>query len=220
MPRNFSDNTPFGSKIVDNINSQVSPIFSTKPIAKYSSGARVTLRINNQLIGFAFSINWKIETQQEEIYTIDDYLPYEMAPNRISVEGTIGAFHIPGRGPSAELFQSNILSFLTHRYIVIEVRDSQSNDLLFYAPKAVITTRSESINAENLGKMTLGFKAIGWQDEKEPKLQPTQQQTEARAATSAEEAELDILFGERTGWGPGDFGNQGGGFGSGFSNLA
>lgn len=218
MARGFSDNTPFGSKIVDNINSQVSPIFSTKPLAKYSSGARAIIRINNQLVGFAFSISWNIKTTHEEIYTVDDYLPYEIAPTRITVDGTIGAFHVPGRGPSAELFQSNILSYLTNRYIVIEVRDSTTNDLLFYAPKAVITSRSENVNADNLSKMTLSFKAIGWQDEKEPKLQPTKAELDAQNERDEVEESLGADLGPSSGW-TGDFGNQGGSGGGGIGGL-
>ncbi len=160
---------PFGSpNLVENLSSNLSGIFSTKPLGKYFTGARCILKINGQLAGFAFGIQWKIETSQDEINTIDNYFPYEFAPKRCSVEGTISGFHIPGKGASASLMQSNALSFLFHKYITIEVRDSQTDNLLFLTKKAVITSRSEDVKVESIGTVTLNFKAIGWMDEKDP----------------------------------------------------
>jgi hypothetical protein len=168
---------PFNQKLFDNISSQVSPIFSSKPLAKYNTGARAILKINNQLIGFAFSISWRINTQYDELFTIDDYMPHELVPNKVTVEGTLGTFHIPGKGASAEMQQSNVLSFLTHRYISIEVRDSQTNDLLFQTNKAMIVSRAEDIKADDIGRVSLHWKAIGWQDEKLPANQKKPGQT-------------------------------------------
>jgi hypothetical protein len=154
--------------IGENALSQVSGIVSTKPQAKYTSGARTTLKINNKLAGFAFSVSWKITTESTEIRTIDDYFPYELVPNRIMVEGTIGAFHIPGQSVTQEFIQANALSFLFHKYITIEVRDSATDQVLFKTNNAVITSRSEDLTAEQLGKIQLTWRAIGWQDELSP----------------------------------------------------
>lgn len=153
----------------ENILSQTAGIISTKSSAKYTSGARTVLKINNKLVGFAFNISWSERTEVIENKTIDDYLPYELIPNRITVEGTIGAFHIPGQGPTTNYIQPNVLSFLFHKYITIEVRDSATNELLFYTNKAMITSREEDLSAEQLGRMQLRWKAIGWKDELEPK---------------------------------------------------
>jgi hypothetical protein len=151
-----------------NLAENLAGIFSTKPLGKYFTGARCIIRINGALAGFAFGIQWKIETSQDEINTIDDYFPYEYAPKRCRVEGTISCFHIPGRGATAEDIQPTALSFLFQRYITIEVRDSQTDNLLFMTTKAVITSRVEDVRAENLATASLSFKAIGWLDEKKP----------------------------------------------------
>jgi len=156
-----------GERVLDNVLSQAAGIVSTKPTAKYVSGARCVLRINGRLIGFAFGISWKIHTTFTEVNTIDDYLPYELVPQRIQVEGTISALHIPGQGPSAEFMQANLLSFLFHKYIQIEVRDSTTNALLFFTDRAVIVSRHEDIRVDQLANLTLSWKAIGWKDEKE-----------------------------------------------------
>jgi len=155
--------------LVNNIVEQFGGIFSIKPMAKYLSGARCTLRMNGKIIGFAFSIQWNIATDATEINTIDDYMPYELAPSRITVSGSISGFRIPGSGPGQQLLQTDSLNFLYQRYIEIEVRDSQTNNLIFITRRALITSRSESIKTNSLAEMTLNFKAIGFADERPPK---------------------------------------------------
>lgn len=143
-------------------------VLTTQPTAKYASGARCIIRINGKPLAFAFQVSWKIETAQTEIRTIDDYLPYEFAPKLISVEGSLSGWHIPGEGASAMLLQSDALSFLFHRYIQIEVRDSATDALLFFTNKAVIVSRSEDFKTGSLANVTLSWKAIGWKDERNP----------------------------------------------------
>ena len=140
-------------------------IVSPRQIVKYAGGARTILKVNGQIVGFAFSVSWNINTDHREIRTIDEFFPADTAPNFISVSGTIGGFHIPGYGPSAKEFQANMKSFLNHKYIEIEVRDTQTDELLFYTQRAYITNRSQAINAGELSKMTLSFKSIGWYDD-------------------------------------------------------
>jgi hypothetical protein len=156
------------SKLTKNVASNLD-IFTVKPMAKYLSGARCVLRVNGKIIGFAFAISWDIKTSVTEINTIDDYMPYELAPQRIEVTGAISGFRIPGSGPSIMLIQTDIESFLHQRYIDIEVRDSQTDNLIFLANKALITSRTENIKIDQLADMTLSFKAIGWADERSPK---------------------------------------------------
>lgn len=162
------DKRNINKRVDQNLAGQFQNIVGVRPVGKYMTGARVTLRINKKLTAFAFGISWKIETKQMEIQTIDDYLPTEIAPVRVHITGSINALHIPGSSPTKMQFQGNVLSFLVHQYIEIEARDSQTDELLFYTPKAVITTRTEDLQAGQLGKMTLEFIAIGWQDELEP----------------------------------------------------
>lgn len=158
----------FFKQTAENVVGSLSGIFSLKPMAKYFSGARCVLKINNKIIGFAFAISWNIRTEAVEIETIDDYLPYEIAPQRISVNGTISGFRIPGSGPTQDLIQTDIASFLHQRYIEIEVRDSQTDNIIFATKKALITGRQENVRSDSLSDMSLTFKAIGWADERTP----------------------------------------------------
>lgn len=145
-------------------------LFSIKSAAKYSSGARTILKMNGEIVGFAFNISWRVNTDWQEIRTIDNYMPEELAPRTVTVEGSLGMLHIPGQSATAKLWQADQLSFMFQKYVTIEVRDSATDQLLFYAPQAAITSRAEDISVDSLSKVTLTFKAIGWKDEKEPNL--------------------------------------------------
>lgn len=164
------NNRPNGdSRLADNITSQMSGIFSTRPSAKYASGARTILKINNQICGFAFGISWRINTTVTEINTIDNYAPWELAPQRVTVEGSIAALHIPGQSIGTELWQPDMLNFLLQQYITIEVRDSATDQLLFFTNKAMITSRQEDIRVDSLANVQLTWRAIGFKDERSPK---------------------------------------------------
>src|SRR5882672_4794816 len=92
----------FAQNVASNVASQGAGIISTLPTAKFASGARCTLKINGRLIGFAFGVSWRINTMATEITTVDDWLPAEIVPQRVMVDGTLSCFHIPGQGASAE----------------------------------------------------------------------------------------------------------------------
>jgi len=169
MANGFNNTPPFIQNATDNaLGGNIGGILSTRPVAKYLSGARTVLRVNGKIVGFSFGISWRITTAYREINAIDNPLPEEFVPQKIKVEGSISALHIPGQGAGVQLWQPDAIGFLFHQYITIEVRDSQTDQLLFYAPKAVITTRQEEIKVDQLASVTLNFMSIGFRDEKDP----------------------------------------------------
>lgn len=184
------DNTPgFAENLVNNVAGNVAGIFSLRKNAQFMSGARCTLKVNGKLCGFAFGISWTINTTYTEVNTIDDYLPYELVPQRVTVEGTISALHVPGTSPSTQGWQPDVLSFLFAPYISIEARDSATNQLIFATDKAVVVTRSEEIRIDQLASTTIRWRAIGFIDEKTPAApnnydQTTQASAIANAGTS------------------------------------
>lgn len=177
----FDNNNP---DVGRNLNSQISGIFSTKPTAKYASGARTVLKINGRLCGFAFGISWRITTQVTEINTIDDYMPYELAPQRLTVEGAMSALHIPGQSAGTELWQPDALNFLFGQYIQIEVRDSATDQLLFFTDKAMITSRLEDVRVDQLSSVQLTWRAIGFQDERRPEFAENYDKSSEQVAIS------------------------------------
>src|SRR5688500_372305 len=110
------------SNLAENLlDSAVGSMSPLNNFGRYFTGSRAVIKVNDKLFGFAFSITYNIRTMNDEINTIDDWTPYELAPQRITVEGTMSMFHVPGKGPTRELIQANVLSFLFHRYITIEI---------------------------------------------------------------------------------------------------
>lgn len=168
MPNGFNNRPNIGQQVADNVLSNVSGVFSTRAAAKYASGARTILKINGKVVGFAFGVSWRITTAFTEINTIDDPFPAELVPQRCAVDGSISSLHIPGSSAGTENWQGDVLSFLFNQYISIEVRDSSTDQILFFTNKAVITSRSEESKVDQLSSVTLTFKAIGWRDEKAP----------------------------------------------------
>ena len=168
MSSGFNNRPPLAQNVLENIASNLTGIFSTRPTAKYASGARCIIKINGKIVGFAFAASWRINTIYTEINCIDDPLTEELVPQRLSVEGSISALHIPGTSAGTELWQPDVLSFLFNRYIAIEIRDSQTDDILFFTARAMITSRQEEMRVDQLSSVSLSFKAIGWRDERPP----------------------------------------------------
>lgn len=167
----FNNRPNVAQAVTDNVvGGNIGGVFSTKTAARFASGARTVLKINGQVTGFAFGVSWRINTAVTEINTIDDYFPAELAPQRVTCEGSISAMHIPGQSAGALQWQPDALNFLFQQYITIEVRDSATDQLLFYTTKAMITSRVEDIRVDSLANVTLQWKAIGFRDEREPKL--------------------------------------------------
>lgn len=137
---------------------------------RYLTGTRTIIKVNNKVYGFAFGATININTEYVENPTIDNYIAYELMPTRLTVSGTLSMFHIPGKGPTNQLVQSNIVSYLMHKYISIEIMDQTTGQTIFKTNKAVITGRSQNIQAGEISTMQLTWKALGFVDEMlEPK---------------------------------------------------
>jgi len=158
-------------------------------LGSFMHGARAIVKVNGKPYAFAFGVTLNIQTLQEEIWGIDDYTPIELAPSRIQVSGSLSYFHIPAnvttdtlktpiKGfslpdgqsnvPPEQLFQANVLSFLFHRYVTLEIRDSKLDVVLFQSNRVAITGRTQNFNTTELSNIVMTFKAIGWRNEMLP----------------------------------------------------
>ncbi len=156
------------SLLDDTLNSAVGALSPLNNFGSYFTGSRAIIKVNSKLFGFAFGITFNIRTMNTEINTIDDWIPYELAPQRILINGTMSLFHIPGKSPTREMVQANTLSFLFHKYITIEVSDQMTGQKIFETKRAVITNRNQTIQAGEISTMTLEWKALGWIDDITP----------------------------------------------------
>jgi len=150
------------------LNSAVGAVSPFNNFGRYLTGSRAVIKINDNLFGFAFGVTFNIQTTAIEINTIDDWTPYELAPARISVNGTLSMFHIPGKSPTKELIQANVLSFLFHKYVTISISDQTTGQRIFETRKAIITNRKQTIQAGELSTIELEWKAVGFIDDIAP----------------------------------------------------
>lgn len=150
------------------VNSAVGAISPFNNFGRYLTGSRAIIKINDNLFGFAFGVTFNIKTDAMEINTIDDWTPYELAPSRITVNGTLSMFHVPGKSPTNELVQANVLSFLFHKYVTISISDQTTGSTIFETKKAIITGRRQTIQAGELSTITLDWKAIAFTDDITP----------------------------------------------------
>lgn len=51
-------------RVANNLLSNIGNI-STKPEAKYVTGARCVIKVNGRLVGFAFSVSWNVQTDNQ-----------------------------------------------------------------------------------------------------------------------------------------------------------
>ena len=147
------------------LNSAIGGLSPLNNFGRYMSGARAIIKVNDRLFGFAFAVNYNINTEYAENQTIDDYIAYELMPTRVTVSGTMSMFHVPGKGPTNQLVQANVLSYLMHRYITIEISDQTTGQTIFKTNKAVITNKAQSLQVGELSTIQLSWKALGWIDE-------------------------------------------------------
>jgi hypothetical protein len=147
------------------IDSTVGGLSPLNNFGRYMTGSRAIIKVNDKLFGFAFAVSFNINTEHEENRTIDSYIAHELMPTRITVNGTMSMFHIPSRGPSQEMVQANVLSYLMHKYITIEISDQTTGQTIFKTNKAVITNRAQTLQAGEITTIQLTWKALGWSDE-------------------------------------------------------
>jgi hypothetical protein len=113
-------------------------------------------------------MDYSIETSETTIQGIDNILPDELAPQNVTVNMTLRVYRTPDNDPVATKIAppgdgaNPQDDFSKAPYIAIEVRDRVTDKTVLYLPKAWLTRRSGSVDAENLLVETWQIKSIGY----------------------------------------------------------
>lgn len=132
------------------------------------AGWRTIIKINNEVVAAGHVMDYSIETGEVTIQGIDSVLPDEFAPNNITVSMSLRVYRTPDNDPVATKIAplgdnaNPQAEFPKSPYISIEVRDRVTDKTIFYLPKAWVTRRSGSVDAESLLVETWQIKSIGY----------------------------------------------------------
>lgn len=133
------------------------------------SGARVTLKINADVIAAAHVLDYSIETRHVPHEGIDYVLPNELMPERINVTMSLKVYRAPDSDPvkagyipgANNVGQVEQTSFSDSSYIRVEVMDD-SNNVVLVLPKAVIVRRSGGVAIGDFLTESWGVMGIGY----------------------------------------------------------
>ena len=132
------------------------------------TGARAILKIANNLIVFATNVQYSITTEYKEIQGVDNSLPEELAPTKISVTVRCTSLRVPQESASVLALQPTILNHLQQKYLSIELLDRGTNETILYVPKAMLVERSGIVATRQMANETWVLKGIGYWDERPP----------------------------------------------------
>jgi hypothetical protein len=132
------------------------------------AGYRTVLKINNDIVGAGFVIDYTIDTSEVTISGVDNVVPSELAPDKIQVTMNIRVYRTADNDPVSNLIAPlgdnahQLDAFTKSPYISVEIRDKTTDKTIVYLPRAFLFRRSGSVDAENLLVETWSIKSIGF----------------------------------------------------------
>lgn len=123
-------------------------------IPQIYSGAKATIKINDQVVAAAFVADYSIDTKASELETLDSVFPMELSPERIRISLNMRVYRTSDNDPilddiapgSPDVGQAAQYSFTQAKYLTIEIKDNYDKTIL-YLPKCWLIRRSGSMNA-------------------------------------------------------------------------
>ncbi len=124
-------------------------------------GAEVKCYMSGKLYAEVQSIQYTIDYGEQEIYGIDSQFPQEIAPGRVSVQGTVTGLVIKNLGGlQAYDLRSKINEILHAPYTSLRLKDRFSDSDLLWLPEMKVVNEQVSIQAKGVVKITFTFKGI------------------------------------------------------------
>ena len=128
------------------------------------SGSQIRLFINGIEYGQAQSIQYTIDTADQEIYGIDSIFPQEIAPVRSQVYGSISGIRIEDDKNSFDLqtmgIRDNNDTVMGGGYSSIKLVSRKTGNPIIEIPMARISGEQFSVSAKGTAKVSFNFRAI------------------------------------------------------------
>lgn len=132
------------------------------------AGYRTVLSINKTVVAAGFVVDYTIDTAEVDIHGLDNVVPSELAPDKVSVSMNIRVYRTADNDPVSSLIAplgdaGNLLDgFTKSPYITVEIRDKVTDRTIIYLPQAWLLKRSGQVDAENVLIETWSIKSIGF----------------------------------------------------------
>jgi hypothetical protein len=124
-------------------------------------GAEVKVYVAGKLYPEVQSIQYTIDYAETEIYGIDSAFPQEIAPGRVSVQGSVSGLVIKMVGGlQAYDLRTKINEILHGPYVSLRLKDRFSDSDLFWLPQMKVVNEQVSIQAKGTVKISFQFKGI------------------------------------------------------------
>ena len=136
------------------------------------SGQRVAIRLQSDIIAYGMVVDFNIDTQVTEVRGIDSVLPIELYPSSVRVTLSLRVYRTPDNDPGTlGILPSKMTdegdqaaeAFAARKYLSVEVRDQQTDKIVMYFPRVMLSSRSGSVSSEDLMMETWSMVSIGYQ---------------------------------------------------------
>lgn len=124
-------------------------------------GAEIKLYISGKLYKEVQSISYTIDYAEQEIYGIDSQYPQEIAPSRVSVQGSVSGVRVKLTGGlQGYEARSKINQILYAPYTSLRIKDRRSDKDILWIPQMKVTSETLQIPAKGTVKLNFVFKGI------------------------------------------------------------
>jgi hypothetical protein len=125
------------------------------------TGAHIKLFINNVAYTSAQSVTFGIDYGIQSQYGIDSPYPQELAPGKITVNGSIQGIRIKNSGGlQSKSIRPLFYNAAASNYISIRIQDRQSGEDIFYCEKCMVTKESHAAVVKTTYRLSFDFVGI------------------------------------------------------------
>jgi len=128
---------------------------------KVLTGANVKVYISGALYAEVQNLTYTINYADTEIYGIDSPFAQEIAPGRVSVQGSISGVRVKFTGGlQGHNIRTKINEILHSPYTSLRIKDRHSDVDLLWLPQMKVTAETMTIPAKGTVKLNFTFKGI------------------------------------------------------------
>lgn len=134
--------------------------------AKTIVSAGVTVYVNGAPFGRVTSFRFSSNTPREAIYGIDSLDPFELAPTRTRITGSIGLVRtVADGGAEGAGLTTNYEQLSREKYFSLMLVERISDTVIFRADYCSVVNQQWDIAAKEMVRGTIEFEALDWSNE-------------------------------------------------------